>query len=731
MTNPSKAFRRLGMVGAAAVVGLVPVALSGGSAFAVTNATLSVSPNTVGSTSQVIDSFTTTQALVSGNTITATSLASSGCPIGLPENSADYTVTFTAPGATSPTTATGTATPSTAQAACSGTNYVSGSTDYSTVSFATTTAIPSGSKVTITVNGAQNPSTPSSVYFNDATSAEPTPLSTNPVSITSATVSTPGVNSVNPTAYHAASGEPFTVTGTNFSTAYSATNATPVVCFVESTTTAPPVSSSSPATNPCAGPVTGAVGTPQAGVITSAPATVTAASPGEIQGTSPALTAGHSYNVVVYNYNGGAATPTYTAASGTTSQTLVGVSTTGLDVVPEAGVRVVDSRSGLNVAQGTLPTGTPTAIPLSKFAQSLALPSNLPTSYTGLDLNVTAVAPASGGNIQMWAASGTCVNGLTAPIKPATVNFQPPQDTNNSQLIPIAPASVGPPPVPANNELCVQDNGAPVNLVVDVVGYTTAPYTLVNSRVLDTRPASQSGSLLGPLQSNTVYRAQVCGSGSLPACPTSTQLVAFNIADVAPSAPGNLRAFAEPATGAPTAAGVPNTAVDNYIVNTDASAMLITTINVVGGVGYLDLYSAMNGPGTVNVVIDHLATYGGSSLTSLAQPTRVYDSRPGPIPAAGTVTVVGAPSGSGSSFVPAGALGLVGNLSDINPAGQGYLVTFPAGGAVPGTASIANFPLQTRNTNNMVALNPSNESFSIYAGGAATNTTYDASAYIK
>lgn len=73
----------------------------------------------------------------------------------------------------------------------------------------------------------------------------------------------------------------------------------------------------------------------------------------------------------------------------------------------------------------------------------------------------------------------------------------------------------------------------------------------------------------------------------------------------------------------------------------------------------------------------------------------------------------------------------MGNLSDINPAGQGYLVTYPAGGALPGTASIADFPMQTRNTNNVVALNPSNGSFSIYAGGSATNTTFDVDGYIK
>lgn len=707
MNSPTKTFRRLGIVGAAAVVGLVPLSIVGGAVAdaAVSNATLTVSPVTTGSTSQVVDSFTTGTALPSLGYITLVSTDTSGCPIGLPSapttlggtGTQSYTVSFTPSGGSStaePTT--GSVVAATGTITCTGTTYAAG-TAANTVKITVPTAIPAGSAVTVTINGAQNPTNASGVFFQDSTSTDTQVINTNVVTIGTAVVSTPGVTSVNPTAYGSGTGEPFTITGTNFST--NTSPASPIVCFVASGTTVPVPGTGT--SSPCTGTGT-------------APATGLTTAPGEIQGTSPTTLVAGSYNVVVYNWNPSANSGAggYTAASGTSSQTLVGVATT-LNVVPEAGVRVVDTRAGLNLPRGPLATGTPstpTSIPLADFTQSLTLPTNLPGTYTGLAVNVTAVAPASGGNIQMWGASGTCANGLTpGAIKPATVNFQPPQDTNNSQIIPVT----------GDTELCVQDNGAAVNLVVDIVGYTTAAYTQANTRILDTRPASQTGSLQGPLQSNTVYQVQTGLAG---------ETVALNIAAVAPSSPGNLRVFPQPASGPPAPSAVPNAVVDNYIVNTDSSAMLITTIPASG---FLDVYSAMGGAGTVNVVIDDLGDLSAvTSLHPVAQPYRIYDSRPGPIPAAGTVTVVGAPTGSGTNFTPATALGLVGNLSDINPAGQGYIVTFPAGGTVPGTASEADFPLQTRNTNNMVALNPSNGSFSIYAGGSATNSTYDVSAWI-
>lgn len=693
MISPSKTSKRLGIVGAAAVVGLVPISYLAAPAFAVTpgSANLSITPTTVGSTATATDTFTTNNALPAGGTITINSLASTGTAEILPAASANYTVSYTPAGGGAAVTDP------------SATAVAAGPPQVATVTV--TNPIPSGAAVTVTITGATNPAGPSSVYFSDNTSADGAQpaVNTNVVSIGNAVVTTPTVQSVNPTAYTAAGGEDYTVVGTGFAPGTGPAGIVgnyPVVCFVQSGTTAPAPGATPAATCP------GAVGA--GGVVTSAPATVNFASAGEIQGTSPVVTAGKTYNVVVYNFNpaasGGAS---YIAGSATSGVTLVGVSTTGLNVVPESGVRVVDTRNGQALPKGALTTGSPITIPITTFQNTPQVPTNVPATATGLALNVTAVAPASGGNIQVWTVAGAC----TAASNPgtATVNFQQPQDTNNSQILPFAAGATN---------LCVQDNGAAVNLVMDVTGYTTADYNLAQKRILDTRPTSQKGSLLGPLAGGTVYRV---------ATGLAAGTYAFNVADVAPTQGGNLRVFPEPTTGIATTSQVPNTAVDTYIPNTDSSAEVILTVPASGN---LDIYS--DTAGTTNVVIDELGTFvAGTSLTTVAQPFRIYDSRPGPIAAGSTVTVTASPSGGGSNFVPNGALGVVGNLSDINPTGQGYEVAYPAGGALPGTATIANFPQQTRDTNSVNALNPSNGAFSIYSGGAATNSTFDVTGYIS
>lgn len=736
MISPSKTSKRLGIVGAAAVVGLVPISVLAAPAFAASGATLALASNAAGVSTTATNIFTTTQAGTNQITIAneLVSPAAGGTGETLPaciSNGAatptctNYTVTYTAPGGTAtadPVLVAGTA------PAAPNPPVAPGAPGTGTLALANPIAT-AGSSVTVTITGVVNGSASAVVEFADTDTNTTAGLSgaqaqTNTVTIASAPpVAAASVTGVNPTAFNTAPAvnEPFTITGTGFAPGTAGGGIAgnpPVVCFVPTGTTVPTPTG------------TGTAGTATTNCPAADVALLTSVVAGQIQGTAPNPLAKGNYNVVVYNWNPAANSNAggYTLASATSSQTLV-AAVVNLNFVPESGVRIVDSRSGLSLPKGTLATGSPVAISLSNFAQSPTMPTNLPAGYTGLDVNVTAVAPASGGNIQMWTQAGAaCPNGINpatkAATEPATVNFQPPQDTNNSQVIPVAAGA---------NTLCVQDNGAAVNLVVDLDGYTTADgggtYTAPAgaARLLDTRTGTGSGAttLLGPLQSGTVYRFNTgLGAGAE---------VALNVAAVAPTSQGYVTVFPEPATGAPTSAsGVPNTAVANFIPGTDSSAMLVTTTTPAApaaSAGYLDIYSG--GTGTYNLVIDELGTFGASSLKTLAQPIRVYDSRPGPIGSGATVTTTGSPSGSGSNFVPSGAVGLVGNLSDINPAGQGYLATFPAGGVLPGTASIANFPLQTRNTNNVVALNPSNGSFSIYAGGAATNTTYDASGYIN
>jgi hypothetical protein len=161
---------------------------------------------------------------------------------------------------------------------------------------------------------------------------------------------------------------------------------------------------------------------------------------------------------------------------------------------------------------------------------------------------------------------------------------------------------------------------------------------------------------------------------------------------------------------------------DTTISGLDGSLQVITTV---GTGGYVDLYP--DSGGTVNVVVGEVGVaQPGASLTGLS-PTRMIDSRPGGVAAGGTTTFTAAPFAA----IPSDALAVVGDLADIQPTSPGYLVAYPGGTTMPGTANIANYPGQTRSTSVLAAVNPANGMVSVSSVGASTTFTFDATAYIS
>jgi hypothetical protein len=266
---------------------------------------------------------------------------------------------------------------------------------------------------------------------------------------------------------------------------------------------------------------------------------------------------------------------------------------------------------------------------------------------------------------------------------------------------------------------------------MDVTGYATADYTpgayTTASRLLDSRPGAPASENLvqGPLAGGTVYRLPV---------PVQTNATAYvlNVTAVGPTAVGNLRVFPEPSSGPPAPSAVPNTAVDTYIPGVDGGSLYVTTLgdlNTAGTTGYIDLYSDTSG--TVNVVIDEVGYFTtGSSVTPIT-PTRMIDTRPGGVASGGMTSFTAVPFAAIPTDVPSTALGVFGDLADIQPTSPGYLVMYPNGDPMPGTANIANFPNQTRSTTAFAAVNPSNGQVSVSSVGAMTNFTFDASAYVN
>jgi hypothetical protein len=696
MRKSAKTIKRLGLVaGAGTVAGLMPIAgLS--AAYATQPAgppTLALSSTLPAATAvTATNTFTATGAIAAGGTITINSLASGAAPGAV---TAETLPAYAAavPG-TSPSnyvvTAGGTADPVTAVAPAVGAAAAAGDTE--TISL--TNAIAAGTPVTVTITGVINATSASTVYFSDLTSGDTTPANTNTVNVTAATPTTSTVatvSSVNPTAVPVTATD-FTLTGSNFYG--TASTDTPVVYFI-------PTSVAAPATP------TAAATTPGAGA-----ATVTNVTTTQIEGTSPTTfegttpTANTSYNVVVYNVTEPAGTATYQGPSATSASSALYVSP-GLNFVPENGVRVADSRVGLSLPNGAIASGTTVGFPVTALENSTTMPSNIPAGADAVALNVTAIAPASGGNLQVT-NSNTCTTttSTTPEIGTAAVNFQPGQDTSNTIVVPTTAAF-----------LCIRDVGAPVQVTLDATGYTTSGFTSADATLLDTRPSSQSGTLLGPLAGGQVYSV---GTGLV----AGTE-VALEVTAVAPTAPGNLRVFPETISGPPAASGVPDTAAVNYIPGTDSGSYFLTTV---GYAGKIDIYS--DSTGTVNVVLGEAGTFTGSSLVASTAPYRILDTRPTGIASGSSVTVTGSPSGSGSVFTPGNEVGVFGQLSDINPSAQGYETVYPAGAAVPNTASIANYPGQVRENTAFAPLNSSGQ-FSIASVGGTTNSTFDVSGYIS
>lgn len=718
---------RLGLAAGVMTALGVGAAIGAPAAFASapSNASLGITPTTTGSTATVTNGFTTTAATnangASSNQIIIGTFAGNGATAsssnaeGLPETASDYSVSFTPSGGAATADTVSSVSPS-----------VANTDSYTTETLTIANPIPAGAAVTVTVSNALNPSSSSSVYLSDATSGDTTAVDTNLVSIGNPAVVTPTVSDVNPHAVPSNSpGTPFTVTGSSFAGTGTFNSPpgqnigpngfpdAPALCFVPVGTTPPSASTITASSGSCPS--------------STYQAFVYFASGSEIKGQTPAFlnTSNATFDLVVYNYD--ATNNTYVGPSATTSADQV-VAVPNLNFVPESGVRVADSRDGMNLPRGPIPSDTSVAIPLSDFADSPTQPDNLPgslnavPSVTALAMNVTAVAPAGVGNLQLTATSnGSCpapqpASTPPSQVHPATVNFQPPQDTSNYSIVPIS----------GDNTLCIFDNGASVNVVLDITGYTTTVnhnngFNGDQVRLLDTRSgysAVSGGGLLGPLSGRTVYPV------TLPSTLDNTT-VALNVAAVGPNAVGNLRVFPQPASGPPAASAVPDTAVVNYIPGMDASSFYIVSVPASGKI---DLYS--DTAGTVNVVLDEYGTVVSPNVHALATPFRVYDSRPGGIASGNFAIVKASPSGSGSVFIPTGAVAAIGSLSDINPSSVGNLRTYPDSTPLPNAASMPNFPGQIRENLIVSALNPGNGAFDIYSDGATTNVTFDASAYI-
>lgn len=213
--------------------------------------------------------------------------------------------------------------------------------------------------------------------------------------------------------------------------------------------------------------------------------------------------------------------------------------------------RVFDSRVGQADApaggSGPLQAGQSVPVPLPLTA--------VPAGAATVTVAVTAISPASGGNLRAFADSSG--NQSTAAPNAVTVSYQPGKTTTDLAVL----------QVPTDRDLLLETFGSTVNAVVDVIGYTTS--TVIDatpaSRILDTR--SGTGGYQAPFQPGQVYPVTVSGA------PSSAVAVLVTVGSVQPSAGGNLRVYPDtnglgttPPPGTSSLNYVPGAAIGNFAI---------------------------------------------------------------------------------------------------------------------------------------------------------------------
>jgi hypothetical protein len=311
-------------------------------------------------------------------------------------------------------------------------------------------------------------------------------------------------------------------------------------------------------------------------------------------------------------------------------------------------------------ALGTASAGTPVVAGTPATVQiTSATAGEVPAGATAVVLNVTASNPTSAGYLELYP-------GTTAPTTATSnVNFVAGETVANLVTVPLS----------ATGTVSVANFAGTTAVDVDVEGYysTTGAglYNPVNPvRVAGTAAAGTA------VAANTAIPVTVTG-GTIPAGATA---VVVNLTAAGGTSASYLSAYAAGATPATTSSL--NFTAGETVANRDI-------VNVGTG-GQIEVY---NFAGSVNVDVDVDGYYSatGASVTPLASPVRLTDTRSSTngtsIASGGTETFNLATGG-----IPTTASSVAANFTVVPGTAPGYITVFPTGVTTPPTASDVNWP---------------------------------------
>ena len=231
-------------------------------------------------------------------------------------------------------------------------------------------------------------------------------------------------------------------------------------------------------------------------------------------------------------------------------------------------------RSGVGSRPGTFAPVVPARLldtrpagvaALSKTAVATASRSPIPVGgYDAAVLNVTAVSPAAGGFLTVYAAN------LGSPPTASNLNFTAGRTVPNMATVPVDAAG---------KALIYNGSRGRTNLLADVAGYYRSgnrtdrgAFTPVTpARILDTRPT-------GKVAAKSAVALQVAGRGSVPA---GSSAVVLNVTVVRAAGAGYLTVF-------PSDRSTPQASNINFVAGLDVANQVIVPIGADGKVVLLN-----------------------------------------------------------------------------------------------------------------------------------------------
>ena len=308
--------------------------------------------------------------------------------------------------------------------------------------------------------------------------------------------------------------------------------------------------------------------------------------------------------------------------------------------------RLMDTRSGVGVAAGSLTGGVDVAL-------QVAGRGGVPSAGVGaVVLNVTSFGQSTPGWVTAY-ASGTAVPNVRS------ASYFGSYYTNNEVVTRVG----------SDGKVKLRPSSA-VGLVVDVVGWLpTTPWLTPTApaRIVDTR--SGLGAPTGKVAAGGRIDVTVAGRGGIPS--TGAVAAVLSVTAPKPAAAGWVAAWA----AGTTRPGV----ADLQLTGGSTSTGLVTSL--IGSTGRVSLYTTT----TTDLVVDVVGWVPIGSDVTVLRPSRVLDTRSSGIVAAGTS--VRAPVRGVAGVPGAGVIGALVSITTVGSTGSGALIAYPAGTTRPGAGT--------------------------------------------